>query len=131
MSVVRQRIAVLCGQITRHADMEQAIRRVGGGPHLDRILGAVRGADAPDPGKLIELLDELEDVCGEKGLAGITTTSKQYVPLPRGFQGSDPDEPPTWVCPLKRCSRVVFEDEAPVAPSCATAGTPMSSIRIP
>ncbi|MFE9173193.1 hypothetical protein ACFYNZ_27650 [Streptomyces kebangsaanensis] len=130
MSVVRERLAALCDQIVRHSDMDQVIRDAGVGPQLDELLDAVRAAQTPDPARLIELLDEIEEACGREGLAGITTSMKQYTPLPAGFFDSGPDEPPTWTCPLRRCARTVFDDETTTPPSCAAAGTPMAATRI-
>ncbi|WP_327359971.1 hypothetical protein [Streptomyces sp. NBC_01296] len=130
MSVVRERLAALCDQIARHSEMRQAIGDADAGPQLAELLDAVTAEQTPDQGRLLVLLDEIEEACSRDGLAGITTSSKQYTPLPAGFSESSPDEPLTWTCPLRRCNRTVFDDEVATPPSCAAAGTPMAAIRI-
>ncbi|MEH0532778.1 hypothetical protein SAMN06272781_0003 [Streptomyces sp. 1222.2] len=130
MSVVRERLATLCDQVAGHREMRQAISDAGAGPQLTELLDAVTAEQTPDQDRLLVLLDEIEDACSRDGLAGITTSSKQYTSLPAGFQVTGLDEPVTWTCPLRRCNRTVFDDEASAPPSCAAAGTQMTAIRI-
>ncbi|MEE1782954.1 hypothetical protein PUR71_08500 [Streptomyces sp. SP17BM10] len=110
--------------------MRQAIGDAGAGPQLAELLDAVVSERAPDEDRLLVLLDEIEEACSRDGLAGITTSSKQYTPLPAGFAESGRDEPVTWTCPLRRCSRTVFDDEVTEPPSCAAAGLPMAATRV-
>ncbi|MGW4380125.1 hypothetical protein [Kitasatospora sp. NPDC004531] len=130
MNAVRERLAALCDQITRHHDMRQFIDEAGAGPQLAQLLDAVTAEQPPDRRHLLDLLNAIEKACGRQGLVGITTASKQYTPLPTGFAEPAPDEPLTWICPLRRCNRAVFEDEATEPPSCAAAGRPMDAIRV-
>jgi hypothetical protein len=122
MSAVRGRLGSLCGQITQHADMEQSIRDNGAGEQLDEVLAAVRAADAPDPKKLIALLNKIEEACSRHGLAGVTTQNMNYQRLPPGFEPAPKAEPPTWTCPSGRCARTVFDDETATPPLCAAGG---------
>lgn len=83
MSVVRERLAALCDQIARHSEMRQAIGDADAGPQLAELLDAVTAEQTPDQGRLLVLLDEIEEACSRDGLAGITTSSKQYTPARR------------------------------------------------
>jgi hypothetical protein len=130
VNVVRERLAILCSQIARHHEMRQAIAAAGAGPELAELLSAVTADGDPDQKRLLELLDLIGTACDRNGLVGVTTSSKQYTPLPAGFSASDPDEPVTWTCPLRRCSRAVFADEATEPLSCAAAGLPMAATRV-
>ncbi|NUP49736.1 MAG: hypothetical protein HOW97_20865 [Catenulispora sp.] len=140
MSALRARLAVLCEQITRHADMDQIIRDAGVGAQLDELLSAVRDTGAgPDPARLTTLLEEIDDACARHGVVGVTSGSKhltsqpllnRYAPLVPGIGGGH-SEPPVWVCPLQRCARVVFDDESTTAPLCAAGGNvPMVTKRV-
>ncbi|MFF7358462.1 MULTISPECIES: hypothetical protein [Streptomyces] len=130
MNEVRERLAILCGQVARHPEMREAIAAAGAETQLAQLLDAVATDGAPDQVQLLELLDKIEDRCSHWGLVGVTTSSKQYTALPPGFSASTPDEPVTWTCPLRRCSRAVFADEVTEPPSCAAAGLPMAATRV-
>jgi hypothetical protein len=122
MSAVRERLGSLCGQITQHADMEGEIRDAGAGRQLDEVLTAVRAGDTLDPKKLIALLNEIEEACSSRGLAGVTTKSRNYEVLPPGFDAAPKEEPSTWICPSGRCARTVFDEESAAPPLCAAGG---------
>jgi len=140
MSTLRARLAVLCEQITRHTDMDQTIRNAGAEAQLDELLSAVRDTSVgPDPDRLTALLEEIDDACARYGVVGVTSRVKQLTPqpLPNGYSplvpglGDGQNEPPVWVCPLQRCTRVVFDDEATTGPMCAAGGNvPMVTKRV-
>lgn len=130
MSAVRERLGILCDQVARHADVEQVIRAAGAGAELDRLLHVVRTAQPDqraDPNVMTELLDAIEQACARNGLLGVTTVTR-YTALPTGFPRQPKDVPPTWICPLRSCARVVFDDETAAPPQCAAAGSTMLSV---
>jgi hypothetical protein len=117
---LRDRVGVLCSQLSRWESVQVIIREGGGGAALDELLDALRNGRA-DPGQLGRLLDVIEDAGARRGLPGITSREHGYRPLPpgaapRGFEA--------WVCPRGCCDRVVLPDDAEAVstPVCAVAG---------
>lgn len=132
MSAVRERLGVLCDQITRHPDLREQIHDAGAGDQLDEILAAVGASATIDEQQLIGLLDQIEHKSAVSGLAGVTTVNKGFPTLPPGIDPAQKTEPLNWVCPIAfHCARVVFHDEATTPPRCvAGGGMPMAAKRI-
>jgi hypothetical protein len=126
---VRDRIGVLCGQLSRWEAVEKIILDGGAGVALDELRTAIRDSQT-DPGRLTELLDVIEDAGARGSLPGITTREHSYRPLPPGAASPGIE---AWVCPRGRCDRVVLASDEPTAaqPLCALdARAPMKLHRI-
>ncbi|MBV1956631.1 MULTISPECIES: hypothetical protein [Streptomyces] len=142
MNDVRDRLGVLCDQLTRHRTMAAEIEAAGAGPQLEELLGLL--PTAPDASgapastaRLGALLDAIEDACARHGLADLDVRGLEHLRsadarLPPGFAltpggtpaaGADPVD--AWVCPWSHCGRVVFPEEATARPACAAGGTPL------
>ncbi|MFE4606854.1 hypothetical protein ACFRK5_00640 [Streptomyces niveus] len=126
----RNRLGVLCDQLTRHDSMAAEIDTAGAGPQLRELLELVRGGAGEAAGaREAELLDSIEDACVRHGLSALDVREYGDARLPGGF-GLPTDEGPqtakAWVCPWGDCERVVFPDEAGAsAPRCAAGGEPL------
>ena len=121
MRALRARLAALCDQITRHSDMDQAIRDAGAGPQLDELLGAIRdGAIPDDSDHLTTLLNEIEEACARDGLAGVTSRVKQFTPLSPGLRGG-----------LAECSDDHWAGAVSNDPGSGTTSGPYRSVRTP
>ena len=129
MDGVRDRIGVLCDQLSRWESVETIIRDGGAGVALDEVRTAIRDGQT-GPGRLTELLDVIEDAGARASLPGITTREHGYRPLPPGAASPGIE---AWVCPQGRCDRVVLTGDDPTAaqPLCALAAhAPMKLHRI-
>ncbi|WP_326798097.1 hypothetical protein OG946_24150 [Streptomyces sp. NBC_01808] len=140
MKGVRDRLSVLCDQLTRHRDMAPEIDAAGAGPQLDELLdllSATPDATAASEERLGELLDAIEDACARHGLAALDVRGPADIGpvagrLPPGFaltpddateNGADTVD--AWICPWGHCGRVVFPEEAADAPVCAAGDEPL------
>lgn len=124
---LRNRIASLCGQLSRFPEHARIIDEAGAGAELAALL-TVLGTPDPDASLLAGLLDTIDDVCTRYGLPDAASRGEAfgYPPLPPGI-GAAPGR--YWVCPRGACDRVLFADEAgPTAPECAAAG-PMAAFQ--
>ncbi|MEU0525230.1 hypothetical protein [Streptomyces niveus] len=129
----RNRLGVLCDQLTRHGSMTAEIEAAGAGPQLRELLDLVRGGAATADGvREKELLDTIEDACVRHGLSALDVREYGNARLPLGF-GLPPDEQVAraWVCPWGNCGRVVLPEtgatgvtDAPT-PTCAAGGEPL------
>jgi hypothetical protein len=128
---VRNRLGLLCDQLTRHRTMTEEIEAAGAGPHLRELLRLVRegSGTATEGTREKELLDAIEDACARRGLSALEVREFGDVRLPPGFEHGAPSSggagPNAWVCPWGRCGRVVFPDETPAPPDCAAGGEPL------
>lgn len=123
----RDRLGLLCTQLSRSASLERIIREGGARTELDRLRAAVSSDSTTDPAQLVRWLDAIEEACARWGLSG--TTIRRYRELP-------PDLPlprvEAWTCPRAECGRVVLPDEAGAAPTCVIAGqAPMKHFQVP
>ena len=125
MEGARDRVGMLCDQLSRFPDHLPGIIRSGGaGRELDELLAALGGEDEPDKDQMLAWLNDIEDACASEGLAGVTSREHAFRPLPPGYETSGPQ---AWVCPRGRCDRVVLPEEARTPPVCEVAGgTPMN-----
>lgn len=123
----RNRLGVLCDQLTRHASMAAEIDSAGAGPQLRELLELVRSGTATAEGaREAELLDTIEDACVRHGLSALDVREYGNARLPIGF-GLPPDTgaAAAWVCPWGNCGRVVLPDEADAVPRCAVGDEPL------
>ncbi|MFF5254116.1 hypothetical protein ACFY4K_19005 [Streptomyces leeuwenhoekii] len=134
---MRNRLGLLCDQLTRHTSMADEIVDVSAGRELRELFDLVGGGpDGPfDPARAGELLDAIEEACARHGLAALDLRDHKDTRLPAGFRLT-PDEAESrqgepaggaWVCPWGRCGRVVFPDEVPARPECTAGGEPLRS----
>lgn len=70
---VGDRVGALCAQLSRWDSLEGIVRDGGAGEALDELVAAVRGDAAQEPDRLARLLDDIEEACAHRGLAGITS----------------------------------------------------------
>jgi hypothetical protein len=126
----RDRVGMLCDQLSRFPDLRGIIRDASADGELEKLLAALGGQDEPDQDQMLAWVQAIEDACARKGLAGITSRGKAFRPLPTGLSAASGF--PVWVCPRGRCDRVVLPEEAQTPPVCAVAGgTPMSAFTLP
>jgi hypothetical protein len=127
---VQEQVGLLCSQLSRWPSLDGIIRGGGAGAELDELLATLRDTTAPDPERVSQWIDAIEDACARKGLAGITTRDHAYQPLPPGMSAAQPLQ--AWVCPLGCCDRVTMPEEAPQIPTCTIGGgIPMASFAVP
>ncbi|MFI2286482.1 hypothetical protein [Streptomyces niveus] len=131
----RNRLGVLCDQLTRHESMAAEIDTAGAGPQLRELLELVRGGAATAAeAREAELLDSIEDACVRHGLSALDVREYRDALLPEGFyQSTDGAQTAkAWVCPWGNCERVVFPEEAGAsAPQCAAGGEPLRAFPAP
>ncbi|MFD6990948.1 hypothetical protein [Streptomyces sp. NPDC059943] len=138
----RNRLGVLCDQLTRHGSMAAEIEAAGAGPQLRELLELVRsGASTAEGTREKELLDSIEDACVRHGLSALDVREFGNARLPLGF-GLPPDErvARAWVCPWGNCGRVVLPetggtvdtgDAGASTPTCAAGGEPLRAYPAP
>ena len=127
----RERIGVLCAQLSRWSSLADIVRDGGAGDALDELMAAVRGSAPQEPDQLVRLLDAVEEACARCGLAGVTNRGNRPSALPPGLSGSVVGRArPAWVCPCSCCERVVFAEEAATAPVCAMADRAMRPFQV-
>jgi hypothetical protein len=130
MQGVRDRVGMLCDQLSRWPDLDGIIRDGGAGGELDELLAALGGEDEPDKDRLLAWVQDIEDACASKGLVGITSREHAFRPLPEGLFAAHGSR--AWVCPRGRCDRVVLPEDAQAPPVCAVAGgAPMKALVLP
>ncbi|MET8206230.1 hypothetical protein ABZT51_09315 [Streptomyces sp. NPDC005373] len=132
---MRNRLGLLCDQLTRHPSMVEEIDDAGVGRELRELLGLVGGGSQADQDqdRASELLDAIEEGCARHGLAALDLRAHKDVRLPDGFRLASGEAAPlsdwaaggAWVCPWGRCGRVVFPDEVPARPECAAGREPL------
>ncbi|MFF0478419.1 hypothetical protein [Streptomyces sp. NPDC004284] len=115
--VVGERVAALCGELSRWPELATMIRDAGALPQLSELLALLANRAEPDERQVAALIDAIEDACARQGLPVLT---RRVPSLPPGV-GADTGEIAGWTCPLGRCSRVVLQDETPHPPTCAAA----------
>lgn len=115
--VVGERVAALCGELSRWPELATVIGDAGALPQLSELLALLANRAEPDERHVATLLDVIEDACARQGLPALT---RRVPSLPPGM-GADTGGPAGWTCPLSRCSRVVLPDETPHPPTCAAA----------
>ena len=139
MNDVRDRLGVLCDQLTRHRAMAAEIETAGAGPQLTELLGLLPTASGATSleARLGELLDAIEDACARHGLAALnvrgpaneTHGSGELPPgfalTPDGAAVNGAEAVDAWVCPWGHCGRVVFPEEAAAPPACAAGDEPL------
>ncbi|MCX4773714.1 hypothetical protein [Streptomyces sp. NBC_01285] len=115
--VVGERVAALCGELSRWPELATMIRDAGALPQLSELLALLANRSEPDERHVTALIDVIEDACARQGLPALT---RRVPSLPPGT-GADTRGIAGWTCPLGRCSRVVLQDETPHPPTCAAA----------
>jgi hypothetical protein len=127
---VRERVGMLCDQLSRWPNLHGIIRDSGAGGELDELLSALGGEHEPDQDRVLIWMRAIEDACARKGLTGIISREHTFRPLPTGLSAASDSR--AWVCPQGRCDRVVLPEEAQTPPVCAVAGgAPMSAFTLP
>lgn len=131
----RNRLGVLCDQLTRHESMAAEIDTAGAGPQLRELLELIRSGAATAAGaRETELLDSIEDACVRHGLSALDVREYGNARLPLGF-GLPAEESAAraWVCPWGNCGRVVLPDEAGASgrPRCAAGDEPLRAFPAP
>lgn len=117
---VRDRLGLVCEQLSRWPKVEGIVRGAGGGEALDALLAALATDTAPNAERLDEWISAIEDAARRAGLQGIASRFRQV-----------PTEPAEeWGCPRGHCDRLSSLSEIPEAPSaCWIAGsTPLRKI---
>lgn len=84
MEGVRNRVGMLCDQLSRFPDLHDVICDAGADGELDKLLAALGGVDEPDEDQVLGWLQAIEDACARKGLAGITSREHAFRPRPPG-----------------------------------------------
>ncbi|GGP61312.1 hypothetical protein [Streptomyces calvus] len=137
MNGVRDRLGLLCDQLTRHRAMTTEIAAAGAGPQLEELLDLLSAAPDTSAARLGELLDAIEEACARHGLApldvrGPVDGRPGNGRLPPGFAlttdgaaASGAGTVDAWVCPWGRCGRVVFPEEEAGPPACAAGDEPL------
>lgn len=131
-AAVRDRVGLLCDQLSRWPTLHATIDSAGADNELGALLALLAGPHEPDLGKIETLLDAIDQACARIGLAALTSRAKGPAPwagLPPGLAGHP--GPAGWTCPLRRCDRVVTPDETSAPPTCAAAQVLMSAYNPP
>ncbi|MFD5728312.1 hypothetical protein ACFWMT_19775 [Streptomyces sp. NPDC058368] len=119
-AMTRERVGLLCDQLSRWPSLQTTIRDGGAEDELRDLLRQLASETAPDNQRVSELLDAIERACALQGLPGLTSrTSNNPVDmttLPPGM--TDVRSVVGWTCPIKRCNRVVTPDETSQPPTC-------------
>ncbi|KUJ33576.1 hypothetical protein ADL25_44685 [Streptomyces sp. NRRL F-5122] len=91
----------------------------------ESLVGAVR--DGGDPALLTELLDAVEEAAAAVGVDGITSTDRQFQPLPDVTAGVRTAH--VWRCPHPRpCGR--FEPGSTATPVCPLTQDPLTPVTV-
>lgn len=123
---VRDRVGLLCDQLSRWPSLMATIQDGGAQAELDTLLALVASETDPDSKRVSDLIDLIESACARQGVVGLT--SRDGVPgggitsLPPGMASTP--EVMGWTCPLGRCDRVVTSDETSNPPTCVAAHGP-------
>lgn len=126
----RNRVGMLCDQLSQWPDLRDIILDAGAGGELDELLTALGAEDEPDQDLMLACVRAIENACARKGLAGITSRDKAFRPLPPGT--SPIPGLRAWVCPWGRCDRVVLPEETQAPPVCVVGnGTSMDPFAPP
>ncbi|MEU9204833.1 hypothetical protein [Streptomyces sp. NPDC048332] len=115
--VVGERVAALCGELSRWPELATMIHDAGALPQLSELLALLADRADPDERHVVALIDVIEEACAGQGLPALT---RRVPSLPPGT-GATTGAIAGWTCPLGRCSRVVLQDETPHPPTCAAA----------
>ena len=125
-AAARERVGLLCDQLSRWPSLETTIRDGGAQSELTTLLALLSGDTDPDGQRITELLDASESSCAREGLVGLTSRNGDSLGgmagLPPGMNGAP--EVVGWTCPFDRCSRVVMPDETSQPPTCAALQGP-------
>lgn len=117
----RNRLGVLCDQISRWPDLCDIIRDAGAENELREILNALICSENLTEEKMRQVLSWLQVIdnsCAHSmGLIGIASRQKAFHSLPPGL--SDDSDTQAWICPRDRCDRVDLSTESSLRPSCA------------
>jgi len=130
---LRDRVGLLCEQLSRWPTLHATIRDAGAHTELDELLTILAAPKEPDRDRVLTLIDAIDQACTKVGLAGLTSRTKALsagLTLPGGLEG-DPSLA-GWTCPLHRCERVVISQEVDGTPTCAARqNTPMTPYVLP
>jgi len=126
-AALRDRVGLLCDQISRFPTLQGIIADAGALTELTGLLTMLADPHEPDQARVGALLDAIDQACSKTGLVGLTSRTKGLeagLSLPGGL-AADPGLA-GWTCPLERCGRVVIRQEADGTPTCAARqNTPM------
>ena len=127
------RIRRLCVELGR-GELGGLLREEEGAePLLTRLLRML-AAEKTDPAEVAAALDALDEMAALAGIDGLTTGTRSYGSITRGFASvkfSMPAPQYGWVCPQRRCSRA--ETTGPADGTefvCAITGAPLTRIRL-
>jgi hypothetical protein len=121
------RVAVLCARLDRDPETWTVLDEGGmTSAQWDALVDAVRAGAAIEV--LVPLLDAVEDAAAAAGVDGVTTTVRQYEPLPGSTAGVRAVR--GWRCPhTKPCGRVE-PDRGHQPPTCALTADPLTPVRV-
>jgi hypothetical protein len=140
-AVLRDRVGLLCDQLSRWPSLYTTIHDAGVDTELAELLTVLAETGDPDQARIQALLDAIDEACKHIGLAALTTRSMGLDPggltlpagldLPSGLDGTA-GAVVGWTCPLRRCDRVVTAGETAQQPTCAARqNSPMTPYTLP
>ncbi|MET7783558.1 hypothetical protein ABZU94_39035 [Streptomyces mirabilis] len=122
----RDRVGLLCDQLSRWPSLTATIRDGGAETELHDLLALLSNQSDPDSQQVSELIEAIERACARQGLTGLTHRNGGspggITALPPGMTGAP--EVVGWTCPLSQCNRVVTPEETSHPPACAAVPGP-------
>jgi len=119
-AVVRDRLGLLCEQLSRFPELEGELRDADGSEALDALVAAVADNAAPDWTRLNDWINEIDAAARRTGLAYIADR----------LRGKPAEAPEVWGCPRGYCDRASSPNDMPGDPMiCWVAGSvPLSKL---
>ncbi|GAA1895250.1 hypothetical protein GCM10009753_25200 [Streptantibioticus ferralitis] len=121
-----ERVEQLCLSMASDPSLQAALHDAGfNRTQWELLVGAVRHGS--DPEALTPLLDAIEEAAAALGVDGLTTTDRQFQPLPDATAGVRTTH--RWRCPHPRpCSRV--EPGSSTTPVCPLTQDPLTPVTV-
>lgn len=94
--VVGERVAALCGELSRWPELATMIRDAGALPQLSELLALLANRAAPDERHVAALIDVIEDACARQGLPALTRRVPSLPPGMGADTGGLPGGPARW-----------------------------------